>query len=79
MSNENWIRHAYPLQQITVHLQGTRHSDREAIIAQLVTVLERLKRGDMHGEEHDDDFGYRFSVEPTSPGPSFFDEPAAST
>lgn len=79
MSNENWIRHAYPLQQITVQLQGTRHSDRKSIIAQLETVLERLKQGDMQGEQHDDDFGYRFNVEPTSPSPSFFEEPAAST
>lgn len=76
MANENWIEHAYPLQQITVQLQGTRHSDRSAIIAQLETVLERLKSGDQIGKSHDDDFGYRFVVEPESNGPSFFSEPA---
>lgn len=76
MANEDWIKHAYPLQQITVHLQGTRHSERQTIISQLETIVERLKRGDLQGEEHDDDFGYRFCVTPNSPGPSFFDEPA---
>lgn len=78
-ANQDWIRHAYPLQQITVQLQGTRHSKREDIITQAESVLERLKRGEMQGEHHDDDFGYRFNVEPTSPGPSFFDKPAVST
>jgi hypothetical protein len=78
MANENWIKHAYPLQQITVQLQGTRHSDRDAIIGQLEIVLDRLKRGDVKGERHDDDFGYRFVVEPQSDGPSFFDEPAGT-
>lgn len=78
MANENWIKHAYPLQKITVHLQGTRHSDREAIIGQLEVVLARLKRGEVEGEVHDDDFGYRFVVEPQSKGPSFFDEPAGT-
>lgn len=76
MANENWMRHAYPLQKITVQLQGTRHSDRNTIIEQLEVVLARLKRGDARGEMHDDDFGYRFVVEAQSNGPSFFDEPA---
>ena len=31
----SWIAHAYPLQQIRIELQGTRHSDRAAIIDQL--------------------------------------------
>ena len=78
MSNESWITHAYPLQQVTVRLQGTKHSDRLAIIGQLETVLERLRAGDLNGQDHDDDFGYRFTVEPTSAGPSFFDESAGS-
>lgn len=78
-TNHNWIQHAYPLQQITVRLQGTRLSKREDIIIQTETVLERLKRGEMQGEDHDDDFGYSFNVEPTSLGPSFFDKPAAKT
>lgn len=76
MSNENWIAHAYPLQQVTVKLQGTRHSDKAAIIAQLETVLERLKAGDTSGQEHDDDFGYVFEYVQAVPGPSFFNESA---
>lgn len=76
MPNEDWIQHAYPLQQITIHLQGTRRSDRAAVIDQLETVLERLRRGERAGTEHDDDFGYRFEVVPASDGPSFFDAPA---
>lgn len=76
MANKNWIEHAYPLQQITVQLQGTRHSNRQAIIEQLEVILARLKSGDQQGEAHDDDFGYRFVVEAESAGPSFFDQPA---
>lgn len=77
MANESWMKHAYPLQQITVQLQGTRHSDRDAVIDQLEKILVRLKSGELSGESHDDDFGYRFVVEPASNGPSFFDAPAA--
>jgi len=69
---------SHPLQQITVHLQGTRHSNRGAIIDQLEVVLARVKRGDVKGEVRDDDFGYRFVVESQSHGPSFFDEPAGT-
>ncbi|WP_395009555.1 hypothetical protein [Undibacterium sp.] len=76
--NKSWVEHAYPLQQITIQLQGTRHSDRNAIIEQLETVLKRLKCGDESGESHDDDFGYRFTVELASKYPSFFDEPAGN-
>lgn len=75
--NSTWADHAYPLQQVTVRLQGTKHSDRAAIIKQLETVLARLRAGDTNGEEHDDDFGYRFQVIPASQGPSFFDAPSA--
>ena len=78
MSNENWIAHAYPLQQVTIKLQGTRHSDKAAIVAQLETVLARLKAGDNAGQDHEDDFGYAFEYAATSPGPSFFDAPAGS-
>lgn len=78
MSNESWIAHAYPLQQVTIRLQGTRHSDKAAIVAQLETVLARLKAGDTSGQEHDDDFGYAFEYAEAVPGPSFFDEPSGS-
>ena len=73
--SKEWIEHAYPLQQITIQLQGTRHSLHDHIIKQLETVLNRLRNGDTLGEEHDDDFGYRFIVEPMSNGPSFFEGP----
>jgi hypothetical protein len=76
MPTQNWINHAYPLQQVTIKLQGTRHSDRAEIIKQLETVVARLKAGDMTGLEHDDDFGYSFEYIKTSPGLSFFDESA---
>jgi len=76
MTNQNWIEHAYPLQQIVVRLQGTRHSRREDIINQLETVLSRLRAGDTNGTDHDDDFGYAFESVEASPGPSFFNDPA---
>lgn len=78
MSPDNWIAHAYPLQQVTIKLQGTRHSDKAAIVGQLETVLARLKAGDTAGQDHDDDFGYAFAYVGAAPGPSFFDEPAGS-
>lgn len=56
MSNASWIAHAHPLQQVTVKLQGTRHSDVAAVIAQLKRVLARLRAGELKGHEHDDDF-----------------------
>jgi len=71
--SQDWIEHAYPLQQITIQLQGTRHSNPAHVISQLENVLERLRNGDQSGEDHDDDFGYKFRVEPVSQGPSFFD------
>lgn len=75
MSNETWIKHAYPLQKITIQLQGTRHNERKAVINQLEIVLNRLQSGDLFGESHDDDYGYRFFTEPES-GNSFFDAAA---
>ncbi len=78
MSNENWIAYAYPLQQVTIKLQGTRHSDKADIVGQLETVLARLKAGDTSGQDHDDDFGYAFEYVASVPGPSFFDDPAGS-
>ncbi len=72
-----WRAHAYPLKQITIQLQGTRHSSHDSIVQQLETVLARLRAGDTAGASHDDDFGYQFqAVEST--GPSFFTEPAGA-
>ncbi len=75
--DQNWVNHAYPLQQVTIKLQGTRHSTPESIIAHLCTVTKRLKAGDATGQEHDDDFGYHFEFVKASPGPSFFDTAAS--
>ncbi|WP_208607054.1 MULTISPECIES: hypothetical protein [Delftia] len=77
-TNAAWIEHAYPLQQVAIHLQGTRHSHRHEVISLLEAVLSRLREGEIAGEEHDDDFGYRFSVASETHGPSFFAEPAGS-
>lgn len=79
MTSKAWIEHAYPLQQITVKVQGTRHSERVALIGQLERVIARLRAGDDHGSEHDDDFGYHFAVVASANGPSFFDTPAAAS
>jgi len=76
--SDAWVKHAYPLQQIVIQLQGTRHSYREAVIAQLETVLARLRAGEKKGSVHDDDFGYAFEVIEASMGPSFFDKPCES-
>lgn len=73
----SWRAHAYPLKQITIQLQGTRHSSRESMIDQLETVLERLRAGDTSGCRHDDDYGYAFRVA-DSDGPSFFDDAGGS-
>lgn len=78
MANQDWIEHAYPLQQVTIKLQGTRHSERETIINQLETITARLRAGDTSGTEHDDDFGYSFESTESATWPSFFDEPCAS-
>lgn len=76
MANDNWIRQAYPLQQVVIKLQGTKRSDRNDLLAQLEEVAARIRQGDLSGTSHDDDFGYAFQVDPASPGPSFFDDPA---
>lgn len=73
----SWIVHAYPLQHVRIDLQGTRHSDRQAIIDQLETVLARLRAGDDVGSEHDDDFGYRFAVTAAASWSMFGDEEAS--
>jgi hypothetical protein len=59
---ERWKAHAYPLQQIHITLQGTRHSDRAAIVEQLKDVLGSLQAGELRGAQYDDDFGFKFEV-----------------
>lgn len=74
MPNKAWIEHAYPLQQLTIKLQGTRQTGRADLISLLERVTARLKAGQMAGAEHDDDFGYSFEYRDSVPGPSFFEE-----
>lgn len=76
MPTKAWIEHAYPLQQLTIKLQGTRHTSRAQIINQLERVTALLKAGQVAGAEHDDDFGYAFEYRDSVPGPSFFEEEA---
>lgn len=68
MNCPDWNAHTYPLLQVTVRLQGARHSSRADVINQLETVLDRLRSGD--------DCGYEFELRGASMGPSYFDEPA---
>lgn len=78
-SESRWKAHAYPLRQVTVQAQGTKHCDREAVIRQLELAIARLRSGDMSGVSHDDDFGFRFSEDRASNGPSFFVESCGET
>lgn len=74
MTNQAWQDQAYPLRQLTIRAQGTRHSSREELIKQVEKVLAKLKTGHIKGHSHDDDAGYVFELVEESPGPSFFDE-----
>lgn len=71
---KEWQTQSYPLQCITIELQGTRHSDLKHMMAQLTEVVARIECGDSKGESSDDDFGYRFTV--SSREESIFHEPA---
>lgn len=72
--DRRWEDHVYPLKQVTIKLQGTRHSRLEDIIDQLDIVARRLRDGSVIGECHDDDSGYSFTLEEQSNGPSYFCE-----
>jgi hypothetical protein len=72
--SSRWREHAYPLRQLTVRIQGTRHHDNELLATQLATVADRLRAGDIVGHHHDDDCGYAFELAESPEGPSFFDE-----
>lgn len=76
-ASQEWKDHAYPLQLITIELQGTRHSSRAGMLALLKVIVARIERGDINGETCDDDFGYRFAI--TSPLESVFDVPASKS
>jgi len=72
--SSRWREHAYPLRQLTVRVQGTRHHDNDALAAQVAIAAERLRAGETAGYRHDDDFGYSFELTESPDGPSFFDE-----
>lgn len=74
----SWKAHAYPLQQLTIRVQGQRTTEKASILSQVSIALDRLASGELAGSVHDDDFGYWFSFVPAAPGPSFFDTPAGS-
>ena len=60
--NKVWHDLAYPLKQITITAQGTKNPNKESLIYQLELALARVKKGDVNGYVHDDDFGYLFRV-----------------
>lgn len=60
---DRWEQNAYPLKQVTIELQGTKHSDLISVSKQLLTIMEKIQKGELSGEEEDDDFGFRFSVQ----------------
>jgi len=76
MANAAWKEHAYPLKQITIQLQGTRHSEIRSIIEQLDEVKAKLLEGFVEGTSHDDDFGYRFVLSREGEESVFGDAPA---
>ncbi len=63
MPSQRWIEHAYPLKRITVHAQGTRHSDLKDMADQLRKIADLIDAGQLTGWDDDDDFGYSFAVE----------------
>jgi hypothetical protein len=65
-----WIELAYPFHQIIVRIQSTRPRDHQTVIAQLESVLARLRQGEEAG-------GYRFLVDPASNDPPFVADPAS--
>lgn len=69
-----WAMNAHPLKQITIYLQGTRHTEVANMLKQLQEVTERISQGETQGESSDDDFGYKFSVNSRSNNPSIFDQ-----
>lgn len=75
----DWAMHAHPLKQITIKLQGTRHSEPATMLQQVEEVVGRIKNGDTQGEASDDDFGYQFSVDLRSDNPSIFGNAPATT
>lgn len=70
----DWVAHAYPLKQLTIELQGTRHASRSDLLRTMQVVIARLEDGHVSGCSHDDDFGYRFEYDQATERPSIFNE-----
>ena len=72
--SDAWKADAYPLQLITIRLQGTRHCRPSTILHWLDEVRARVLAGEKSGELSDDDDGYHFDVivpdESILPGPA---------
>jgi len=63
-----------PYTQITIKLQGTHHTSREDILAQLNAVAASLSEGDDAGEFELEGCGYTFETKVTLTDPSIFSE-----
>jgi hypothetical protein len=60
---KEWIAYAYPLQLITVQVQGRRDSLQGDMAQLLRAVADLIDAGQLSGAVEDDDFGYVFKVE----------------
>lgn len=74
----SWIAYAYPLQQITIFIQGNPESCRESMLNQLQTVLTRLRAGDDWGSVMDEQVRYAFTYKRKAPGLSLFQDSSCS-
>lgn len=61
--DQEWLEQAYPLQQITIILQGTKLSNKADMLSLLETISARLKSDDTNGCYHKDEFGYSFQYQ----------------
>ena len=60
--NSNWQQLAFPLKQIAIKRQGTKHSTLDDLLSQLQHSADRVNAENALGYDHDDDFGYVFEV-----------------
>jgi hypothetical protein len=60
---QEWRAYAYPLQLITVQVQGRRNSLQGDMAQLLRSVADLIDAGEVTGTNEDDDFGYVFKVE----------------
>lgn len=69
--SDQWHAEAYPLQQLTVLVQGTRHATAAELASHLEAVAAKIRNGKLQGVMHEEDSGYSF-LHVVSPGPSIF-------